>query len=60
MLDGFEYLVLVNGFESVMNFIKSINDLASMEGGTVLIPLNPEAFDDKQMSIIKREFDKIL
>ena len=60
LLDGFEYLVLVNGFEPVMNFIKSINDLASMSGATIMVPVNPDAFEEKELIIVRREFDKVI
>lgn len=60
LLDGIEYLVLENGFGKVIKFIKKVNDTAAMNNTTVVMPINPGSFDDKERSLIKREFDKLL
>jgi len=59
LLDGFEHLVLENGFDKVMKFVKKINDLASMQGSTIIIPMNPGAVDKQHMNVLKKEFDKV-
>jgi len=58
LLDGFEYLVLENGFENVMKFIKKVNDLASMSNATVIVPINPNAFSREEMTVLTKEFDR--
>ena len=42
-----------------MKFIKKINDKSSMSGFTIMLPVNPGALKKEEMSIIRREFDKV-
>jgi hypothetical protein len=57
ILDGFEYLVMENGFEKVMKFLKKMNDLASMHGSTVILPLSSKSLNSDQMSILTKAFN---
>ncbi|MFA5771856.1 MAG: DUF835 domain-containing protein [Thermoplasmata archaeon] len=59
LIDGLEYLLLVNGFEKIINFIKSISDIMSQNKATLIVPVNPEALDKKELTIFERAFDKI-
>ncbi len=59
LLDGFEYLVLENSFEKIIKFVKKMSDQASMSGGTIVIPINPNAFTREQATLLKKEFDKV-
>ncbi|BAD84880.1 hypothetical membrane protein, conserved, containing DUF835 domain [Thermococcus kodakarensis KOD1] len=58
VLDGFEYLVLENGFESTLKFLLSLKDFAISQGGTLVLLLEPRAFSEKQLKIIQREFEE--
>jgi ssDNA-binding Zn-finger/Zn-ribbon topoisomerase 1 len=58
LLDGLEYLVLENGFNKVIKFVKRVNDAASMEGATIVMPINPRSFEERQLNVLKRSFDK--
>ncbi|MEM3492947.1 MAG: DUF835 domain-containing protein, partial [Thermoplasmata archaeon] len=58
MLDGFENLVLGNNFLDALKFMKKVNDVAAMHHATVLVPISPKAFDEKDMYTLRKEFDK--
>ena len=60
VLDGFEYMVVENGFEKVFKFLKKINDLASVNSATLFIPIAPSSIKENQLIKLKREFDKII
>lgn len=59
LIDGLEYLLLVNGFEKVINFIKSISDVVSQNKAALIVPVNPEALDKKELTILERAFDRV-
>lgn len=59
LIDGFEHLVMENGFDHVMKFTKKVNDMASMHNATIVVPINPESIDPQKMNVLKKEFDKI-
>jgi hypothetical protein len=59
IIDGVEFLILINGFERVMTFIKKMNDIMSATASTLITSINPSAFSEEKLSIIEREFDKV-
>ena len=60
IIDGVEFLILINGFERVMTFIKKMNDIMSATASTLITSINPSAFSEEKLSIIEREFDRVL
>ncbi len=59
LLDGVEYLVLENGFEKVLKFLKKVSDQASIAGSNVFIPVNPSAFEERDFAVLSRHFPAI-
>ncbi len=59
LLDGFAYLTLENEYDKVRKFIKRTNDLASMNGGTMIVSLNPSSFNKETVTTLSRDFDKV-
>ena len=59
IIDGVEFLILINGFERVMTFIKKMNDIMSATASTLITSINPSAFSEEKLSIIEREFDRV-
>jgi len=60
IIDGVEFLILINGFERVMTFIKKMNDIMSATASTLITSINPSAFSEEKLSIIEREFDRVM
>jgi|GEM_PF-2633315 len=58
LLDGFENLVLGNNFLDALKFMKKVNDVGAMNHATILVPISPKAFDEKDMYTLRKEFDK--
>jgi len=58
MVDDFHYLSLINGFDKAFAFLKSINDIASINNGTIVVPLNPDLFPEKDRLQIESIFDE--
>lgn len=59
MIDGLEYLVVENGFDRVLRFVKKINDMASVSDATIIIPLTPSSLGKDEFTMLKKEFDKV-
>ena len=60
ILDGFEYLVVENGFDKVFKFIKKINDLSSVNNATLFVPIGNDSLEPDQLGTLKKEFDKVI
>ncbi len=60
ILDGFEYLVVENGFDKVFKFIKKINDLSSVNNATLIVPIGTSSLEPDQLGTLKKEFDKVI
>jgi PKD repeat protein len=58
LLDGLELLVQSHSFDKVMEFIHTINEVASMSGATVLVNVNGKAFKEVELNQLKRKFDR--
>nr|WP_240912141.1 MULTISPECIES: DUF835 domain-containing protein [unclassified Thermococcus] len=58
LLDGFEYLVLENGFKPVFKFLTSLKDYALLNNTIVLLPLSKKAFDEREYAMLSKEFPR--
>ena len=59
VLDGLEYLVVENSFDRVLKFIKKVNDLASVHDATMFVPVTPTGLGPEEMTLLRKEFDKV-
>ncbi|MFW6195825.1 MAG: DnaA ATPase domain-containing protein [Thermoplasmatota archaeon] len=59
LLDGLEYLISNVNFEASLKFIRHMVDIVSETKSIFLVIVNPNALDEKQISILEREMDTI-
>jgi hypothetical protein len=59
IVDGLEYLVINNGFQQVLRFMEHINEQVMQSSSTVLIPISPDAFSEKERALIERNVEVI-
>ena len=57
LLDGIEYLTVMNDFDSVLRFLYRLSEMAYQYKGVLLVTVLPEAFEDRQMALLRREMD---
>ncbi|MBU7023826.1 MAG: DUF835 domain-containing protein [Theionarchaea archaeon] len=57
LLDGLEYLIMHNGFETALRFIQALNDLIILNNATLIIPLDPSSLSVKQLSLLEKEME---
>ncbi len=55
LLDGIEYLIVHNRFERVLKQLYIIREVVYRHGGILLIPLDPEAFSEKELGFLEKE-----
>ncbi|MGQ9588291.1 MAG: DUF835 domain-containing protein [Thermoplasmata archaeon] len=59
LLDGIEYLVSNNDFNKVLRVINQVNDHISQSRSILIIPVDPRAFDLKELALLERNMEKI-
>ncbi|MBN1678310.1 MAG: DUF835 domain-containing protein [Candidatus Thermoplasmatota archaeon] len=59
LLDGIEYLVVNNDFAKVLRSIDQINDHIVQSHAVMVIPVDPRAFDPKELALLERNMEKI-
>ncbi len=59
LVDCFGYLELNNGFEKVRKFIKKTLDSVSINNGTLLMVIDPDAFSSETAQSLAQDFDYV-
>jgi len=59
LIDGVEYLVTNNDFKKVIRMLEQINDFIMHYQGYLIVPIDPRAFDEKELAILQRNFELI-
>ncbi len=59
LLDGLEYLVSNNDFTKVLRMIDQVNDHISQSTCRMILPVDPRAFEQKQLALLERNMEKI-
>lgn len=59
LLDGIEYLVSNNDFTKVLRMIDQVNDHILQSGCRMVIPVDPRAFDKKQLALLERNMERL-
>jgi hypothetical protein len=55
LLDGFEYLISNNTFESFLKFLQIIRDRVQSHNAIVIAPMMEKAFEPRALGLIERE-----
>ncbi len=60
LLDGLEYLITHNKYESVLKFVQSLKDQVAISHSVLLIPISPSTVETHELKLLEREMDEIL
>lgn len=55
LVDGVEYLLTFNDFNRVLRSLDSLNETTWITKSRLIIAINPEAFDSKQVAMLERD-----
>ncbi len=59
MLDGIEYLITHNDFNSVLKLISLINERIAISKSRLLMPVNAAALEPKELGLLERECTRV-
>ncbi|PIV70317.1 MAG: hypothetical protein COS08_00880 [Euryarchaeota archaeon CG01_land_8_20_14_3_00_38_12] len=59
LLDCFDQLRLVNGFEKSMSMLMEIKDLCAKNNANLLVTISPGIFEEKQLASIEKELKEV-
>ncbi len=59
LLDRLDYLVIHNGFMETIGFIHRLSDLFYLRKSILLISIDPETLDSKELSLLKKETKEV-
>ncbi len=59
LFEGFEYLMVRNSFMSALKFIQSLMDEVVLSKSKLMLTINPDAFDKKELALIRRELIEV-
>ena len=59
LLDGLEYLMVHNDFSRVLKLVHGLNELAAINAGRLIIPMNPLTMDADKVALLKRDLKEL-
>lgn len=59
LLDGLEYLSLYSGFIPTLMFVEHVNEFVMQRRGVVIIPVSPDALEEKELALLERNLEVI-
>jgi hypothetical protein len=59
LIDGLEYLVTINGFDTMLQFLHDIWSKVAFYCGRLIIPVNPHAFSPSQLTYLERNMETV-
>ncbi len=59
LLNGLEFLVSNNPFNTILHFIQSLKDQVAVGGAILMITVSPDSFSKSQMDQLEREVDEV-
>ncbi|MEM3396653.1 MAG: DUF835 domain-containing protein [Thermoplasmata archaeon] len=59
VIDGLEMLIVENGFDKVLKFVKKVVDIANTTQSMIYVPLSPGTLTPDQEAMLSKAFDKV-
>lgn len=59
LLDCFDQIKLANGFQKSLTVLKGLRNLRSKKGSIIIVSINPEIFEEQQLSIVEEELEEV-
>ncbi|MEW6070347.1 MAG: tetratricopeptide repeat protein, partial [Candidatus Thermoplasmatota archaeon] len=57
LLEGLEYLSQINGFDTCLRWLKTVNDVVAKNNGILILPINPAVFNEKEFSLLSQNME---
>jgi len=59
LLDGIEHLIFENGSAPVLRLLRDIQELIIMQRAILIVPVNPEAIEKKELALMERNMNEL-
>jgi len=59
LLDGVEHLIFENGPAPVLRLLRDIQELIIMQKAILIVPVNPEAIEKKELALMERNMSEL-
>ncbi len=59
LFDGFEYLMMNNGFLPTLLFVENLNEFVMQNKAIVILPVCPDTLDEKELALLERDLQVI-
>ncbi|MFQ5909333.1 MAG: DUF835 domain-containing protein [Thermoplasmata archaeon] len=59
LFDGFEYLMINNGFLQSLLFVENLNEFVMQSEAIVLLPVCPDTLEGKELALLERDLQII-
>ncbi len=59
LLDGIEHLIFENGSAPVLRLLRDIQELIIMQRAILIVPVNPEAIEKKELALMERNMSEL-
>ena len=59
LLDGVEHLIFENGPAPVLRLLRDIQELIIMQRAILIVPVNPEAIEKKELALMERNMSEL-
>jgi hypothetical protein len=59
LLDGIEHLIFENGSTPVLRLLRDIQELIIMQKALLIVPVNPEAIEKKELALMERNMSEL-
>ncbi|MFQ6088587.1 MAG: DUF835 domain-containing protein [Candidatus Methanofastidiosia archaeon] len=56
LLDGLEYLVVMNNFKKVLKFLNNVVDAVALKSSNLLVSICPDTFYQNELEFLRRKF----
>ncbi len=57
LFEGIEYILSHNNFKAVLGFVQSLNEIMITKNANLIISLNPEALEPRELNLLKRDMN---
>jgi len=59
LLNGLEYLITTNGFDTTLKFIHDIREVITLNRSVLILPAAPRALEERQLELLERYMEVI-
>jgi hypothetical protein len=59
ILDGFEFLLVNNGFQQTLLFLEHVNEIVMQGQSLLLVPIDPDTLGERELALLERNVEVV-